>query len=118
MVLGEFVAMPNHVHGIVVINKSPREVETQNLASLHSIAEKPGRQSLNQFGPQSQNLASIVRGFKIGVTKYARQHQIPFSWQPRYHDHIIRNAEEYNRIRKYILENPQNWAADCFYEPK
>ncbi len=118
VVLGEFVAMPNHVHGIVVINKSPREVETQNLASLHSIAEKPGRQSLNQFGPQSQNLASIVRGFKIGVTKYARQHQIPFSWQPRYHDHIIRNAEEYNRIRKYILENPQNWAADCFYEPK
>ena len=108
--LGEFVAMPNHVHGIVVIDKpSPDKqdagVETQNFASL-------------QFGPQSQNLASIVRGFKIGVTKFARQHQIPFSWQPRYHDHIIRNAAEHERIRQYIAENPKKWAADCFYESK
>jgi REP element-mobilizing transposase RayT len=132
--------MPNHVHGIVVIDKSPPanvkrandvndatanvNVETQNFASLHP-GPRPGtrprvtkHRSVNQFGPQSQNLASIVRGFKIGVTKYAREHQIPFAWQPRYHDHIIRNAAEHEHIRKYIIENPQKWAADCFYESK
>jgi REP-associated tyrosine transposase len=115
-VLGEFVAMPNHVHGIVVIDK-PRlakaNVETQNFASLRL---RQRCRSVNQFGPQSQNLASIVRGFKIGVTKYAREHQIPFAWQPRYHDHIIRNAAEHAHIRKYIIENPQKWSVDCFYD--
>jgi putative transposase len=113
---GEFVAMPNHVHGIVMIDKPPpvTGVETQNFASLR--ANGTPRRSVNQFGPQSQNLASIVRGYKIGVTKYARQNQIPFAWQARYHDHIIRDAAEYERIRTYIIENPQKWAADCFYE--
>jgi putative transposase len=124
VVLGEFVAMPNHVHGIVMIDKPPpakvtrandANVETQNGASLRL---RPRCRSVNQFGPQSQNLAAIVRGFKIGVTKYARQHQISFAWQPRYHDHIIRNAAEHEHIRKYIIENPQKWAADCFYESK
>ena len=82
VLLDEFVAMPNHVHGIVIIDKpSPnhgQRVEAQDLMSL------PGQPN-NQFGPQSRNLASIVRGFKIGVTKYARQHQIAFAWQERYH---------------------------------
>ena len=64
--LGAFVVMPNHVHGIIIINKpnNERNVETQNFASLQS---KPA----NRFGPQSKNLASIIRGFKIGVTKNA-----------------------------------------------
>jgi REP element-mobilizing transposase RayT len=109
VVLDEFVVMPNHTHGILVIDKSePGRVETQNLASL-----RPVRQ--NRFGPQSQNLASIVRGFKIGVTKYATQNQITFAWQARYHDHVIRNTEEHERIRQYIAENPRKWAADTFY---
>ncbi len=101
VILDEFVVMPNHVHGIVVIDQ-----------------QEPRPSDINRFGPQSKNLASIVRGYKIGVTKFARQHQIPFDWQPRYHDHVIRNAQELARIRKYIKENPQNWAADCFYESK
>jgi REP element-mobilizing transposase RayT len=120
VVLDEFVVMPNHVHGIMVIdNPSPtREdrndgnVETQNFASLRAYH----RRSVNQFGPQSQNLASIIRGFKIGVKKYASQHQITFAWQARYYDHIIRNWAEHERIRNYIIENPQKWAADCYYE--
>ncbi len=100
VVLGAFVVMPNHVHGIIIIAK-PVDVGTQ---------WQP-----NQFGPQSQNLASIVRGFKIGVTKYARQHQIVFTWQARYHDHIIRNAAEHDRISKYIVENPQKWTEDRYH---
>ena len=108
VLLGEFVAMPNHVHGIVIIDKPV--VETQDFASLRP------NQPQNRFGPQSQNLASIVRGFKIGVTKFAHQRQIAFVWQARYYDHIIRSTAEHERIRKYIVENPQKWADDQFYE--
>jgi REP element-mobilizing transposase RayT len=104
--LGEFVVMPNHVHGIVVINK-PDLVETQNLASLQNTPK-------NKFGPQSQNLASIIRGYKVGVTKYAHQCDIPFLWQERYYDHVIRNMEEHERIRLYILTNVQKWSEDKF----
>lgn len=99
--LGEFVVMPNHVHGVIVINK-----QTQNFASLPLP---------NKFGPQSQNLASIVRGYKIGVTKFARQNNIPFAWQARYHDHVIRNTAEHERIGAYIHANPQNWGNDEFH---
>ncbi len=119
--LGEFVVMPNHVHGIVVINKpvesgamvetqmvETQMVETQNIASLRNGPK-------NRFGPQSKNLASIVRGYKIGVTKFARQKGIPFVWQARYHDHVIRDMGEYERIYQYILANPQNWEEDEFY---
>lgn len=56
-----------------------------------------------------------MRGFKIGVTKFARQHDLPFGWQARYHDHVIRNAGEHDRIRRYIVDNPQKWAADTFH---
>ena len=115
VVLDEFVVMPNHIHGIVVIDKPVAPVgmvETQNTASL---PHPPPSAPKNRFGPQSQNLASIVRGFKIGVTKFARQNNIPFAWQARYHDHVIRNAGEHERIRRYIAENPQKWAADTYY---
>ena len=103
VVLDVFVIMPNHVHGIIIIDKP---VETQNLASLPQ----------NKFGPQSKNLASIVRGYKIGVTKFSRNHDIPFQWQPRYHDHVIRNADELERIQYYVRHNPQKWTEDRYYE--
>ena len=85
-----------------------RTVETQNFASLQPVSPAPPDsqqisqqpdssnpleipKSKNQFGPQSKNLASVIRGFKTGVTKNARLVNPDFSWHPRYHDHIIRN---------------------------
>jgi putative transposase len=65
-------------------------IGTQNIVGTQNIASLPK----NKFGPQSQNLASIIRGFKIGITKYARLNRIDFYWQSRYHDHIIRNETE------------------------
>ena len=108
--------MPNHVHGVLTINK-PDDVQTQNgIVETQNFASLPPPiQPGNRFGPQSQNLASIVRGYKIGVTKYARQTNLPFAWQDRYHDHVIRNEDEYNRIRQYICENPQRWTDDTYY---
>jgi REP element-mobilizing transposase RayT len=106
--LDEFVIMPNHVHGIVIIRNNMHNVETQNFASLQTESIKPQ----NKFGPQSKNLASIIRGFKIGVKKYVIINKINFAWQSRFYDHIIRNEKEFYRIRKYIKDNPINWEAD------
>jgi len=84
-------------------------VETQNFASLQQVKQiKPQ----NKFGPQSKNLASIIRGYKIGVKKYATINKINFFWQSRFYDHIIRNEKEYYRVKQYILNNPINWETD------
>ncbi len=40
-----------------------------------------------------------------------------FAWQDRFHDHIIRDAESYERIEKYIRDNPLNWSSDMFNDP-
>jgi putative transposase len=49
------------------------------------------------------------------VTKFARQNGIPFEWQARYHDHVIRDAGEHERIRNYILHNVEKWTDDTFH---
>ncbi len=95
-----FVVMPDHVHGILRICHDPCDVETQNFASLQ-------RGHQNHFGPQSRNLASVIRGFKIGVKSYATKHGIDFGWQPRFHDRIIRDNDALDRIRRYIRNNPR-----------
>ena len=112
--LGEFVIMPNHVHGIVIIDKendARNNVDTQNLVYLR----RERQNSLNKFGPQSRNLASIIRGFKIGVTKGARKIDSTFRWQPKFYDHIIRDRKSFERISNYIKDNPENWMKDENY---
>ncbi len=94
VVLDEFVVMPNHIHGLLYFNKPEYEYR------IH----KP-----NQFGPQTQNLASVIRGYKAGVKKYATMNDISFAWQPRYHDHVVRTERELQAIRRYIQNNPKKW---------
>ena len=121
VLLDAFVVMPNHVHGIIVIDKPDgdgsapvgTQVETQGVVETQDFASL--RKPQNRFGPQSQNLASIVRGYKIGVTKFARRMEIPFEWQARYHDRVIRNHDEHERIWEYIQHNPQNWSDDALF---
>ncbi len=116
--IDEYICMPNHIHGILIIGNHhtnrthavrtdyhPSSIDptdrTQNIASLR-VDTSP------VIGPKSWSLWSIVRGYKIGVTKYAKQNNIPFARQSRYHDHIIRDQEEFNRIKYYIRNNPKN----------
>lgn len=73
------------------------------------------RPNQNRFGPQSKNLASIIRGYKSAVTMAARRIKPDFAWHSRYHDHIIRNAKEYQTIKHYIINNPAKWADDKFH---
>jgi hypothetical protein len=59
-------------------------------------------------------LASIIRGFKIGVKKYATVHKLNFAWQARYYDRVLRNEKELNGAREYINFNPDKgqWDKD------
>ena len=105
--LGEFVVMPNHIHGIIIIGEN--QYNSDYSAGGLGITPK------NQFGPQRKNLASIIRGYKSAVTTYARKNQINFAWQPRFYEHIIRSPDDYDRISKYIVYNPENWNQDKFF---
>lgn len=130
-----YIVMPNHIHLIVVSNRvvpcrdasnasasnvSVSNASVSNASRLEII--KPNisdaRGASLQFGPQSGNLSSVVRGIKSAVTKYAIEHDIPFAWQSRYHDHIIRNQMEMNRIADYIENNPLRWELDRFYKKR
>jgi putative transposase len=80
---------------------------TGKIASIH----KP----VNQFGPQAKNLSSIIRGYKSAITTYSRKNDSAFTWQERFHDHIIRSEKEYHEIANYIMNNPVNWQKDKFF---
>ena len=102
--MGEYVVMPNHFHAIIGIGDNPYNTKRDALRdtpvrdAMHCVSNSNNNKNhnnkipsppKNQFGPQSKNLASIIRGFKIGVTKNARQINPDFQWQARFHDHII-----------------------------
>ena len=107
VVLDEYVIMPNHVHGAIFIGHD--DVGVQDFEPLQ-MAE-PRENKFQQIIPKS--LGSIVRGFKIGVTKWYRQNTDVYNvWQKNYYERIIRDDDELNRIREYIIFNPAKWADD------
>ncbi len=102
--LDEFVVMPNHVHGILAIGDFG--VAAGEPANDYSPLRK---------GPAgtARTIGSMVRGFKIGVTKWMRQtHTIHEVWQRNYWEHIIRDEAELVHIRAYICDNPARWELD------
>ena len=116
VILDEWVVMPNHVHGIIIINNTS-PVETRRDENIVNPAVETRRGASlrgNAFGPlKSNSLQSIINHFKGAVTQLCRKngyHQ--FKWQTRFYDHIIRNEESLNNIRQYILNNPWKWEQD------
>jgi REP element-mobilizing transposase RayT len=113
----EYVIMPNHFHGIVVFGENQYNTDktgngggdVQTQCAVHVQWQS------NKFGSQSKNLASVIRGFKSAVKKFATMNNIPFAWQTRFHDRVIRNYSEYNRIVHYINTNIENWHHDELY---
>ena len=103
--LDEFVVMPNHFHGIVVL---PAQDETSSAHAHRS-----------QFAQaQAGSLGTIIGQWKIRVTqriqKFRRENGLPpvVVWQKNYYERIIRNERELEATRSYILQNPQNWLHD------
>ena len=67
------------------------------------------------ISPKSNSVSTIIRSYKSAVTKHANRLGLENGWQPRFHDHIIRNDVEYQRIANYINNNPAQWQEDKFY---
>ena len=85
----KFVVMPNHVHGIIVLQTS------------------------------NTPLSTILGLYKSSVTKKIRTLQPNITvWQISFHDHVIRDPYSYQRIWSYIDTNPVRWENDCFYTPQ
>lgn len=98
--LDEFIIMPNHIHGIIIINNN--HVETNGRSSL-------------QPSMQPKSISSFIAGFKSSATKrinIARNMRGNPVWQRNYYERIIRHEKELNNIRKYIETNPLNWDKD------
>ncbi len=104
--LDKWIVMPNHVHGIVVIQNHGRDE-----AMPHPYVGQYERMS--QISPKPKSLPTIIGSFKSIATKTIRKyHNINFQWQYRFYDHIIRNNKSLNKIRNYIINNPEKWARD------
>ena len=108
--LDEFVVMPNHIHGILIIDDADI-VETRHALSLQE--QQQSGLATNRFQNQGKNtISSIVGGYKSAVTKHARRLGFDFGWQRNYWEHIIRNEQSYLEISEYIQNNPAKWAVD------
>ena len=80
------------------------------------IPEQPTIPEPIQIATHMQSwLSIIVRLFKQSVTLFAKDNSMPFAWQSRFHDYIIRNDAEMNRIARYIGQNVAEWTHDDFF---
>jgi putative transposase len=105
--------MPNHFHGIIIIGENECNCrDVMHHVSTSSNKNNNINPNQNQFGPQRNNLASVIRGFKSAVTKQARLINPDFAWQSRFYDRIIRNEKEFYKVKQYIINNPNNWDND------
>jgi putative transposase len=109
--LDAFVVMPNHIHGIVIMRVQPMAVGAHGCAPLHGRAPLP---SSSLYRPP-RSLGSLVAGFKSAATKRINEIRgtlgVPV-WQRNYYERVIRNSEELNRVRQYIIDNPAHWEED------
>jgi REP element-mobilizing transposase RayT len=116
--LGEFIVMPNHIHGIIVIkqqNNTPVGTRNSLVQKNNKLPERKLLLGKHRFQNQGKgSLSTIIGSYKSIVTKNIRQNKIHFSWQPRFYEHIIRTPESFNNISEYIINNPSSWKTDRF----
>jgi REP element-mobilizing transposase RayT len=132
--LDEFVIMPNHLHGIIILVKSEAlakqdfsqsfsEVEGEALANLNDQQQQkfssqcfaPTGETIKINGAKPQSLAAIIQNYKSVSTRQVNRINKAKGnviWQRNYYEHIIRNEEALNNIRQYVVNNPINWAED------
>lgn len=111
IVIDTFVVMPNHLHGIIIINQRPipvgaglvpaQNVETQSADTPPALGDVIGAY-------KSLTTVEYTRGVK--TMKWTPFHRR--LWQRNYYEHIIRNDDSLNHIRQYIIDNPGQWAFD------
>jgi len=119
--LDAYVVMPDHFHGILIINNcctgTARRIHNGDGSTRGTARRAP---TMEQFGrPVPGSIPTMVRSFKSAVTKRINElRNTPGAkcWQRNYYEHIIRNENELNRIRQYIIHNPANWYNDINFD--
>ena len=139
----EYVVMPNHFHSIIFINDANADdkkivgatlvvapVQSANTGNRAGTRPAPTNANVMDANITNANvtvapitLGDIISAFKsITTNKYIEGVKIKIYpsfdrrlWQRNYFEHIIRNNESLNKIRTYIINNPENWDEDKFY---
>ncbi len=113
--LDAFVVMPNHVHGIIIINLPAISVGAGSKPAPLSGAGSEPAPTGPAVGPKPYGLPEIVRQFKTFSARRINARRgtrgVPV-WQRNYYEYIIRTPAALDRIRRYIVENPARWHED------
>jgi putative transposase len=110
IVLDEFVVMPNHIHGIIMIGDQSAVGAGSVGAGSVGAGSEPAPTTTKRHG-----LPEIIRQFKTFSARRINEHRGTAGtpvWQRNYYEHIIRDEASLNRIRDYIVNNPMQWALD------
>ena len=107
--LDEFVVMPNHFHGILMIVGSGRDLTKNNEQRNKRTSPDLSLQKFVKIKP----LSELIGVFKTTSSKLIHRNGLSnFSWQRSYYDHIIRDEKSLYEIRRYIRDNPLKWDID------
>ena len=105
ILLDDFIIMPNHLHGIIVIEDN--DFGTNCRDRVHPVSTG------HKFGHvKPKSLSTIINTFKGAVTRQCHKINLNFQWQPKFYEHIINSQDDYARIKEYIANNPINWDND------
>ncbi len=108
--LDMFLAMPNHLHGIILIGNG--DVGAKHFSELRKMLRPYNNRA---HGTTSASLGAIVQNLKsVATRKINATRGTPGAtiWQRNYYEHIIRNEREWNAIARYIRDNPAKWSGD------
>ena len=126
--LGAFVVMPNHLHGIIILDRAaedeplrvPRGTKPPKAGAIPPKSKPHQRAAyFKALAPKKGSLSYILRSFKGVVTHFARKAGLLEAeqplWQARFYDRIVRNEEEEARLTDFIQQNVAQW--DDYYLP-
>ena len=99
--------MPNHIHGIIIINTPVGAPLVGALSLVDGIDKRAGTSPAPRLG-------EIIGSYKSLCTYRFRKSLLDVGklWQRNYYEHVIRNEKELNKIRDYIKRNPLDWGLD------
>ncbi len=108
--LDTFIVMPNHVHGILIINhpEGVDRVLAHDISPLlvEGLPEAGGN-------PEEFDLFRLIRAFKSRCSKKIHEHgELNFQWQPSCYERVIVEELTYEKVKNYILTNPLRWHRD------
>ncbi len=113
--LGEYIIMPNHLHGIIFLYDEDTESQRKAFEYVKLKEEIINdEKTIERINKMHKKLSVIIGSFKSAVTKESRR-ALPeqnFEWQTSFYDHIIRNERGLEYISDYIKMNPLNWNKD------